>query len=205
MTDKYFHDVPFEAHFASELPDFHMVSSMPGVDGFTLKVDALYKVSVVRIEVEHQFTLKVTKRRMTSSLQWQFLFIAFLLAGLFIVVKLTIVQPLSPVELLVTPWTAACKASLSFTISQSSPKIMSIDLVMPSNHLILCCTLLLSSVFPSIGVLTSLVAQTGKNQPAIQEAWIRSLGWEDPLEKGMATHSGFLAWKIPRTEEPGRL
>ena len=52
MTDKYFHDVPFEAHFASELPDFHVVSSMPGVDGFTLKVDALYKVSVVRIEVE---------------------------------------------------------------------------------------------------------------------------------------------------------
>ena len=205
MTDKYFHDVPFEAHFASELPDFHVVSSMPGVDGFTLKVDALYKVSVVRIEVEHRFTLKVTKRRMTSSLQWQFLFIAFLLAGLFIVVKLTIVQPLSPVELPVTPWTAACKASLSFTISQSSPKIMSIDLVMPSNHLILCCTLLLSSVFPSIGVLTSLVAQTGKNQPAIQEAWIRSLGWEDPLEKGLATHSGFLAWKIPRTEEPGRL
>ena len=83
--------MPFEAHFASELPDFHVVSSMPGVDGFTLKVDALYKVSVVRIEVEHQFTLKVTKRRMTSSVQWQFLFIAFLLAGLFIVVKLTIV------------------------------------------------------------------------------------------------------------------
>ena len=43
--------MPFEAHFASELPDFHVVSSMPGVDGFTLKVDALYKVSVVRIEV----------------------------------------------------------------------------------------------------------------------------------------------------------
>ena len=62
--------MPFEAHFASELPDFHVVSSMPGVDGFTLKVDALYKVSVVRIEVEYQFTLKVTKRRMTSSLQW---------------------------------------------------------------------------------------------------------------------------------------
>ena len=79
--------MPFEAHFASELPDFHVVSSMPGVDGFTLKVDALYKVSVAReIEVEDQFTLKVTKKRMTSSLQWQFLFIAFLLAGLFIVI-----------------------------------------------------------------------------------------------------------------------
>ena len=51
----------------------------------------------------------------------------------------------------------------------------------------------------------SLVVQLVKNQPAMWEAWIRSLGWEDPLEKGMATHSGFLAWKIPRTEEPGRL
>ena len=174
--------MPFEAHFASELPDFQVVSSMPGVDGFTLKVDALYKVSVVRrTEVEHQFTLKVTKRRMTSSLQCQFLFIAFLLAGLFIVVKLTIVQPLSPVELLVTPWTAARKASLSFTVSQSSPKIMSIDLVMPSNHLILCYTRLLASVFPSIRVLASLVAQTGKNLPAIQETWVQSLGWENPL------------------------
>lgn len=44
MTDKYFHDVPFDAHFASELAEFQAVSSMPGVDGFTLKVDALYKV-----------------------------------------------------------------------------------------------------------------------------------------------------------------
>lgn len=44
VTDKYFHDVPFDAHFASDLSEFHSVSSMPGVDGFTLKVDALYKV-----------------------------------------------------------------------------------------------------------------------------------------------------------------
>lgn len=44
VTDRYFHDVPFDAHFASELPEFQSVSSMPGVDGFTLKVDALYKV-----------------------------------------------------------------------------------------------------------------------------------------------------------------
>uniref|UniRef100_F1M3H3 Fraser extracellular matrix complex subunit 1 n=1 Tax=Rattus norvegicus TaxID=10116 RepID=F1M3H3_RAT len=54
VTDKYFHDVPFEAHFASELPDFQVVSSMPGVDGFTLKVDALYKV-----EAGHQWYLQV--------------------------------------------------------------------------------------------------------------------------------------------------
>ena len=41
--------------------------------------------------------------------------------------------------------------------------------------------------------------------PAMQETRVRSLGWEDPLEKEMATHSSTLAWKIPRTEEPGRL
>ena len=40
---------------------------------------------------------------------------------------------------------------------------------------------------------------------AMQETWVQSLGWEDPLEKGMATHSSILAWRIPWTEEPGRL
>ena len=44
-----------------------------------------------------------------------------------------------------------------------------------------------------------------KNLPAIQETWVQSLGWEDPLEKGMATHSSILAWEIPWTEEPGGL
>ena len=51
----------------------------------------------------------------------------------------------------------------------------------------------------------SLVAQTVKNLPAMQETWIRSLGQKDPLEKGMTTHSTILAWKIPWTEEPGGL
>ena len=51
----------------------------------------------------------------------------------------------------------------------------------------------------------SLVAQTVKNLPAIQETQVWSLGREDPLEKGMAIHSNILAWKIPRTEEPGGL
>ena len=41
--------------------------------------------------------------------------------------------------------------------------------------------------------------------PAVQESWVRSLAWEDPLEKGMATHSSVLAWRIPWTEEPGGL
>ena len=44
-----------------------------------------------------------------------------------------------------------------------------------------------------------------KNLPAKQEMWVRSLGWEDPLEKKMATHSSILAWEIPWTEEPGGL
>ena len=51
----------------------------------------------------------------------------------------------------------------------------------------------------------SLVAQSVKNLPAMQETWVQSLGWENPLEKEMATHSNILAWKIPWTEEPGRL
>ena len=45
----------------------------------------------------------------------------------------------------------------------------------------------------------SLVAQLVKNTPAMQETWVQSLGWEDPLEKGKATHSSILAWRIPRT------
>ena len=49
----------------------------------------------------------------------------------------------------------------------------------------------------------SLVTQMVKNLPAIQETRVQCLGWEDPLKKGMATHSSVLAWKIPWTEEPG--
>ena len=51
----------------------------------------------------------------------------------------------------------------------------------------------------------SLVVQAVKNLPAMQETWVRSLSWEDPLEKTMATHSSILAWRIPWTVEPGRL
>ena len=66
-----------------------------------------------------------------------------------------IVQLLSHVQLFVTPWTAAHQGSLSFTISQSLLKLMSIESVIPSNHLILCCPLLfLPSVFPSIRVFS---------------------------------------------------
>ena len=49
------------------------------------------------------------------------------------------------------------------------------------------------------------MAQMVKSLPAMQGTWIQSLGWEDPLEKGMATHSSILAWRILWTEQPGRL
>ena len=51
----------------------------------------------------------------------------------------------------------------------------------------------------------SLVVQTVKNLPSMWETWVRSLGWEDPLEEGMETQSSILAWRIPWTEEPGGL
>ena len=49
------------------------------------------------------------------------------------------------------------------------------------------------------------MAQLVKNPPAMQETWVHSLGWEDPLEKEIATHYSFLAWRILWTEEPGGL
>ena len=55
------------------------------------------------------------------------------------------------------------------------------------------------------GLRASLVAQMAKNLPAMQETQVQSLGWEDALEKGRATHSSILAWRIPWTEEPGGL
>ena len=70
--------------------------------------------------------------------------------------KSIIVQLLSRVQLFATPWTAACQASLSFTISQSLLKLMSLELVMPSNHLICCHPLLLPPlIFPSIRVFSN--------------------------------------------------
>ena len=73
--------------------------------------------------------------------------------------SLSSIQSLSHFWLFVTPWTAACQASLSITNSQSLLKLMSIELVMPSNHLILCHPLLLlSSIFPSIRVFSNELA-----------------------------------------------
>ena len=73
--------------------------------------------------------------------------------SLYLYILVVVVQLLSCAQLFVTPWTAACQASLSLTISQSLLKLISLESVMPSNHLILChLVLLLPSVFPSIRV-----------------------------------------------------
>ena len=76
-----------------------------------------------------------------------------------------VVQSLSRIWLFVTPWTAACQASLSFTISQSLLKLMSIESVMPSNHLVLCCPLFLPSVFLASGpfLMSWLFASGGQS------------------------------------------
>ena len=60
-------------------------------------------------------------------------------------------------------------------------------------------------ILGNVQAWASLVAQSVKNLPAMQETRVRSLGWEDPLEKEMATHSSILGWKIPWTEESGKL
>ena len=81
---------------------------------------------------------------------------AFIHIHLFLKHQFSSVQLFSYVWLFVTPWTAACQASLSNTNSQSLLKLMSIEWVMPSNHLILCCPLhLLPSIFPSIRIFSN--------------------------------------------------
>ena len=95
-----------------------------------------------------------------------------------------------------TPWTVTCQAPLSMEFSR--PEYWS-GLTFPS-----------PGDLPNPGIeprnnRASLVAQTVKNLPAMQETWVQSLGWEDPLKKGMATHSSILAWRIPWTEKPGGL
>ena len=95
-------------------------------------------------------------------------------------------QSLSHVQLFVTPWTAARQASLSFTISWSSLKLISIELVMPSNHQILCCSLLfLPSIFPSIKVFS--------NESALWIRWPKYWGFSfNPSNE----YSGLISFRI---------
>ena len=90
--------------------------------------------------------------------------------------------------------TAKAKDPLPFTALSPPP---SLPAVSPS--------LELSITYLPISLGASLVAQVVKNLLAMQETWVQSLGQEDPLEKGMATHPSILAWRIPWTEEPGQL
>ena len=60
-------------------------------------------------------------------------------------------------------------------------------------------------VLVDLDILTFLMVQNVKSLPAMQETWVQFLGWKDPLEKEIATHSSILAWRIPWTEEPGGL
>ena len=97
------------------------------------------------------------------------------------------VKSLSRVRLVATPWIAAYQAPLSMGFSRQ--KYWSG----------------LPAIYLGVSKRASLVAQMVKNPPTMQETWVRSLGWEDPLEEGMATDSRILVWRIPWTEEPGGL
>ena len=89
-------------------------------------------------------------------MQWNKITLFNLLNKLFVKYQFSSVQSLSCIRLFVIPWTAAHQASLSITNSQGLPKLMSSDSVMPSNHLILCLSLLpLPSIFPSIRVFSN--------------------------------------------------
>ena len=100
-----------------------------------------------------------------------------------------LVQSLSHVRLFATPWTAACQASLTFTISQSLLKLMSIELVMPSNHLIHCHPLfLLSSIFPSIRVFSNelaLITSAGQSIEASALASVLPMNIQDWFPLGL--------------------
>ena len=97
--------------------------------------------------------------------------------------------------------------SLPFSLSRGSLHVLACGFFPDSNHI---TPISASAVTSSLTIIltscfTSLVAKTVKNLPAMQETWLQSLGWEDLLEKEMATHSSVLAWRVPWTEEPGGL
>ena len=101
---------------------------------------------------------------------------------------LTSVQSLSHVQLFVILWTAACQASLSITNSQSFLKLLSIESVMPSNHLILCCPLLLLlSIFPSIRVFS--------NESALLIRWPKYWSFCFSISRS-SVYSGLISFRI---------
>ena len=103
-----------------------------------------------------------------------------------------VVQSLSPVQLFATPWTATCQASLSFTISQSLLKLVSIQSVMPSNHLILCHPLLLlPSSFPSIRVFS--------NESALHSRWPKDWSFSFSISPSNE-YSGLISFRMDRLD-----
>ena len=105
-----------------------------------------------------------------------------------IILQFSSVQSLSCVQLFVTPWTAARQASLSITNSQSSPKPMFIESVMPSSHLILCCPFfLLPSIFPSIRVFS--------NESALHIRWPKYWSFSFSITPSNE-HSGLISFRM---------
>ena len=108
--------------------------------------------------------------------------------------KFSSVQSLSCVRLFMTPWTAACQASLSITNSRSPPKLTSIESVMPSSHLILCHPLLLPSIFPIIRVFS--------NESALRIRWPKYWSFSfnvSPSSEHPGLISFRMAWLDPKT------
>ena len=107
-------------------------------------------------------------------------------------IQLSSVQALSHVWLSVTAWTTACQASLSISISQSLQKLMSIDLVIPSNHLILCCPLLLlPSIFPRIKVFS--------NESALHIRWPKCWSFTFNISPSKE-HPGLISLRMDRLD-----
>ena len=97
-----------------------------------------------------------------------------------------VVQSLSSVRPFATPWTAACQAFLSFTISRSLLKLMSFESVMPSNHLVFCCCfLLLPSIFPSIRAMSQFFASGGQSIGASASASVFLMNIHDWFPLGL--------------------
>ena len=107
---------------------------------------------------------------------------------IFQTVRFFFVQSLSDVRVFATPWTAAHQASLSITNSWSLPQLISIESVMPSNHLILCCTLLLlPSIFPSIRVFS--------NESALHIQWPKCWSFSFNISPSNE-HSGLISFRM---------
>ena len=209
--------------------DIIWISLQTGKSRMTRTRSSLLTAVTLVLSPELAYSRHFNKWNQSQQTEWSiFIYIAQLVKNPPAMQEFSSVQSLSCVRLFATPWITAHQASLSITISWSSLKLTSIESVMPSSHLILCRPLfLLPPIPPSIRVFSnagdpgsipgsgrsagegigytlqyswaSLVAQLVKNLPAMQETWVRLMGREDPLEKGKATHSSILAWRIPWT------